>query len=98
MSKILRYTEYKQSEEKALEIVEMICNPQMNESKKMSDFRTIAKKLSDDLKFNFGLVVSFGSGIKLMLPVVQGLINEGSFNFEMTEENLILLTSSLFIL
>ena len=95
MSKILRYTEYKQSEEKALEIVEMICNPQINESKKMSAFRTIAKKLSFDLKFNFGLVVTFGTGIKLMLPVVQSLINEGSFNFEMTEENLILLTITI---
>ena len=95
MSKVLKYAEYNQSEDKALEIIEMICKPQINESKEESAFKKISKKLSQDLKFNFGLVLTFGTGIKLMLPVVQSLINEGSFNFEMTEENLILLTITI---
>jgi hypothetical protein len=92
MSKILRYTEYKQSEEKANEFIEMVCNPQMNESKDSGEFESIAKRLSKDLKFNFGLIATFGTGIKMMIPVVQNLIEKGTFNFEMTQENLILLT------
>ena len=92
MSKVLKYAEYNQSEDKALEIIEMICNPQMNESKEDTGFKSIALKLSKELKFNFGLIVTFGAGIKLMIPVVSSLIKTGTFNFEMNQENLVLLT------
>jgi hypothetical protein len=92
MSKILKYTEYNQSEEKASELIEMVCNPQMNESKEGDNFESISKKLSKDLKFNFGLIATFGTGIKMMLPVVSNFIKTGTFNFEMNQENLILLT------
>ena len=92
MSKILKYKDYSLSEERALELIQNICKPQMNESKLWSNFESIAIKLSKDLKFNFGLVVTFGAGIKVMLPVVNRFIQNGTFNFEMNEENLILLT------
>lgn len=92
MSKVLKYSEYNQSEERAFEIVEMICNSQMNESNLSDNFNSIAKKLSYDLKFNFGLVATFGAGIKMMIPVVNSFIKTGSFNFELNQENLILLT------
>jgi len=92
MSKILKYSEYNQSEEKASELIEMICNPQMNESKEGNNFEVISKKLSKDLKFNFGLIATFGTGIKMMIPVVNNLIKTGAFSFEMNQENLILLT------
>jgi hypothetical protein len=95
MSKILRYKDYSLSEERALELIQNICNPQMNESKLGDDFKSIASKLSKDLKFNFGLIATFGAGIKLMLPVVNSFIKNGTFNFELNQENLILLTITI---
>lgn len=92
MSKILKYKDYSLSEERALELIQNICKPQMNESKSWSNFKSISSKLSKDLKFNFGLVVTFGAGIKVMLPVINKFIQNGTFNFEFNEENLILLT------
>lgn len=92
MSKILKYDEFKNYEEMASELVQNICNPQMNESKDGDNFNIIAKKLSKELKFNFGLVATFGFGIKMMMPVINGLIKNGSFSFEMSQENIVLLT------
>lgn len=92
MSKILKYKDYSLSEERALELIQNICKPQVNESKSWSNFKSISSKLSKDIKFNFGLVATFGVGIKVMLPVISKFIQNGTFNFEMNEENLILLT------
>jgi hypothetical protein len=93
MSKILKWGEYRISEERAIEIIDLICSPVVNESNSDDNsFDVISKKLSKDLKFNIGLIFTFGAGIKLMMPVVNGLIKTGSFNFELNSENLILLT------
>lgn len=92
MTKILKYSEYNQFENIPLEIINNICNPVINESIiENSVFDKIAKKLSKDLKFNFGLVFTFGTGIKMMIPIVNNLVENGTFNFELTEENIILL-------
>jgi hypothetical protein len=92
MSRILKYEEFKNYEEIASELVQNICNPQMNESKDVDNFDVISKKLSKELKFNFGLIATFGFGIKMMMPVINELIENGSFSFEMTQENIVLLT------
>ena len=47
----------------------------MNESKDSGEFESIAKRLSKDLRFNFGLIATFGTGIKMMLPVIKNLID-----------------------
>lgn len=92
MSKILKYSEYNSSEERADEFIENLCNPQINESNDFKNYESIAKKLAKDLKFNIGLIVTFGTGIKLMMPIVKNLIENGSISVEMNTENLILLT------
>ena len=92
MSKILRYKEYNKSEEISNEFIENLCNPQINESNEFKNYQSIAKKLAKDLKFNIGLILTFGTGVKLMIPIVQNLIDNSSLSIEMNTENLILLT------
>jgi hypothetical protein len=92
MSRVLKWNEYRISEERALEVIESICNPIINESNDDKLFYTISKKLARDLKFNIGLILTFGTGIKLMIPVVNNLIKTGTLNFEVSAENIILLT------
>ncbi len=93
MVKVLKFNEYDKSEELANEIIESICNPQINESTSIDDsiIKKILKNLSRDLKFNIGLVSTFGAGIKVMYPIIENLINNGSLKIEMTSENIILL-------
>jgi len=93
--KVLRFTEFEKHEllqNQLLDIIEMISNPILNEKlldKKL--IKSILSKLSNDLKFNLGLVGTFGTGITLMVPIVQRLIENSKLSVEMTEENLVLL-------
>lgn len=99
MANILKFGDYSISEERALEMIDFICNPVISESSESNDdfsFRTIAKKLSKDIKFNFGLVVTFGTGIGMMIPIVNRLIANGNLSFEPTQENIILLCITTF--
>lgn len=89
---ILRYEQFGKSERMAEELIESILNPTMNES---VDNKAVTKILNDfqrDLKFNYGLVFKFGTGIKAMFPVVENLIKNGNLNVETTPENIILLS------
>lgn len=91
MNKILRYREYDRSIDQAFELIETICNPSINESNvDDSLIKSVGRKLSRDLKFNFGLITSFGTGINVMYPIVDRLIKNGNFKIEMTPETTIL--------
>lgn len=92
MPKILKFSEYDKSMDQAFEIIENICNPKINESNvDDSLIKSICHKLSRDLKFNTGLIFSFGTGITVMYPIVDGLIKNGSLKFESTPENIVLI-------
>jgi hypothetical protein len=92
MNKVLRYNEYQSSVDIAEKLIEMIVNPKLNESVDDSHIKNILKSLSRDLKFNYNLVLTFGTGIKAMIPVVDNLIKNSKLNIELTTENLVLLT------
>ncbi len=96
MVTVLKFNDYTQSEERALEVIESICNPVINESKEDSTFDVISKKLSNDIKFNFGLIATFGTGIKMMIPIVSNLIANGNLSVESSKENVILLCITAF--
>ena len=92
MVKILKFGDYNKSEDQAIEIIENICNPQINESNiDDSSIKSILKGLSRDLRFNYSLVFSFGTGIGFMYPIIENLIRNGSIKIEMTPENIVLL-------
>jgi hypothetical protein len=87
--KVLTYNQYRIAED----LCEFIANPIINESdNKDSQINGVLKKLSQDLKFNYGLVFTFGVGVRVMYPIVEGLIKNGTLNIEPTTENIILVS------
>ena len=91
MYKVLKYNEFYRSDEMSEYFLDVFFNPRINESISDSKIKSVAKKLSDDLRFNYGLVLMFGTGIKAMFPVVENLIKNGTISMEMSVENITLL-------
>ena len=84
--RVLNFEKYQIAED----LANFIANPIVNESEIDKQFDIILKKLSQDLKFNYGLVFTFGVGVKVMYPIVEGLISNGSLSVDPTKENIIL--------
>lgn len=85
---VLNFEKYQIAED----LANFIANPIINESdSKDSQIDSVLKKLSKDLKFNYGLVFTFGVGVRVMYPVVEGLISNGSLSIEPTLENIVLI-------
>jgi hypothetical protein len=85
--RVLNFEKYQLAED----LSNFIANPIINESdNKDSQIDGVLKKLSKDLKFNYGLVFTFGVGVRVMYPVVEGLITNGTLNIEPTMENIVL--------
>jgi len=77
----------------AEDLANFIANPIINESdNKDTEINGILKKLSQDLRFNYGLVFTFGVGVKAMYPIVDGLITNGVLKVEPTMENIVLVS------
>ena len=97
MKRVLSFKEHQKSIKIAEDLIEMIVNPKLNESedtKKMTktELDRIISGLAKDLKFNFSLIGTFGTGIGAMIPVVDNLIKNGNLKIEATPENIVLLT------
>ena len=90
--KILRYTDYSNSSEMANFLISNLENPIINESLDESYVRKMLKGFSNDLKFNIGLIFTFGTGISAMVPVVQNLIKNGNLKIDPSLENIVLLS------
>lgn len=90
---VLKYQEYNKNEE-ILNVFLDNLDGMVKEETSISDavIKNTLSKLSNDLKFNIGLVFTFGSGIKVMIPIVERLIKNGNIKVELTDENILLLT------
>ena len=87
--KVLSYKQYQMAED----LANFIANPIINESDdKDTQIDSILKKLSNDLRFNYGLVFTFGVGVRAMYPIVEGLITNGVLKVEPTMENIVLVS------
>lgn len=85
---ILRFQHYKMTDD----LIDFLSNSVLNESDKgQSAIDSILKGLSKDLKFNMGLVFTFGVGIRAMFPIVDNLIQNGTLKIEATTENIVLI-------
>lgn len=87
--KVLGYRQYQMAED----LSNFIANPIINESDNTDlQIVSILKKLSNDLRFNYGLVFTFGVGVKAMYPIVEGLIRNGVLKVDLTIENIVLVS------
>ena len=85
--RVLNFEKYQLAED----LSNFIANPTILESaEKNSQIDNILKKLSQDLKFNYGLVFTFGVGVRVMYPIVEELIKNGNLKVEATTENIVL--------
>jgi len=85
--RVLNFEKYQLAED----LSNFIANPKILESvEKNSQIDNILKKLSQDLKFNYGLVFTFGVGVRVMYPIVEELIKNGNLKVEATTENIVL--------
>jgi len=92
VKRVLKFNELVQSQQKAEEFIREMENSNMNDSNLTdTNFNKILKNLSNDLKFNIGLLTTFGTGIKFMIPIVQSLIVNKELNVELNDENLVLI-------
>ena len=63
-----------------------------------TDLEEPLRKIIKDLKINFNLVATFGTGITALYPIISDLITNSKLNIEVTPERILLLTiASVFI-
>lgn len=94
--KILKFNSYSNNIDMAKFFINSLIKQKINEE---NNYDEILNKLCDELKFNFGLITTFGTGIGFMYPIVDTLIKKSKLSVNLTPENLILLTvTSLSIL
>jgi hypothetical protein len=65
-------------------------------SDEKGEIEEIIKKVKADLKLHLSLSTTFGTGIALMMPIVQNLIKNWNLNIEANRENLVLLILTSF--
>jgi hypothetical protein len=85
---ILKYNQYGMTDR----FIELFENSMLNESVPEDNFKEVLTGLSKDLKFNFGLIFTFGAGIKAMYPIVDNLVRNESLKIDLSTENILLLT------
>jgi len=74
------------------DLIDFLSNSVINESDKgQSAIDSMLKGLARDLKFNMGLVFTFGVGIRAMYPIVDNLIQNGTLKIEANTENIVLI-------
>lgn len=85
---ILKFKQYKNSIELATDFLDLL-GSKINEDNVVND---ILNKVTNDLKLNFTLITSFGTGISFMYPIIDNLIKNSKLNIDMSIENIVLLT------
>jgi hypothetical protein len=97
MRKILKWEEYEKSAKVWEDFAKLLVDSNIRESKdenKVTELEIvkITKQLSKDLRFNYGLIFTFGAGIQAMYPIVLHLIKNSNLNVELTTETVVLMT------
>jgi hypothetical protein len=93
MAKVLKFNEYKDWNSVALEFVQQIQSPIVSESESKSnnDINSLIKNILNRFGFEMSLVFTFGTGVKLMYPIVSKLIDNMNLEIVPTKEDIILL-------
>lgn len=92
MNKILKFKEYSDWEQISLDFLNQISNPIISESEEDDSYlQKIVKDILNKFGFNIELSLTFGTGLKVILPVVSSLIENMALEFQPTTEDTVLL-------
>jgi hypothetical protein len=92
MNKILKFEEYQNWEEIAKDFLINLENQNVSESEDHNgSLNTIIKDIFSRLGFNLELTLTFGTGVKLMYPIVDNLINNMNLQIKPSTEDIVLL-------
>lgn len=93
--RVLRYSDHSNSREMLDFLLKCLENPIIKESAKEDTIKKMLRSLSKDIKFNFGLVLKFGTGVGAMMPIVENLIKNGNLNIELNTPTLLLFSLAI---
>lgn len=90
--KLLKYGEYSQ-EILTEDFLKLLSQPLILEGKEINQSKVdeILNYLSRDLKFNLSLIMTFGTGVKTIYPIINTFIEKGLIKVEPTQENIVLI-------
>jgi hypothetical protein len=92
MTKIFKYSEYNDWELKAQEFLHNVQNQVISESEQTdNDINSTIKDIFGRLGFNLELTLTFGTGVKLMYPIVDNLIKNMKLEIQPSFEDVVLL-------
>lgn len=92
MNKILKFEEYRNWEEIAQDFLLNLETNSISESEKSTDdLNSTIKDIFSRLGFNLELTLTFGTGVKLMYPIVDRLINNMKLEIKPSTEDIVLL-------
>lgn len=87
--KLLKFNEYSQTIQLTEEFLQGVKQEAIFES---DDHKSVLNKLAEDLKLNLGIIVSFGTGMDVMIPIVRRLCENGEIKVDLTFETLAMIT------
>lgn len=92
MNRILKYNEYHNWEEIAKNFLSKLNEQDLLESEEKNEgFNGFINDIFARLGFNLELTLTFGTGVKLMFPIVSNLINNMKLEINPTKEDIVLL-------
>ena len=93
MNNILKFDEYYNWQKIAEDFIESLKNSHLDESNENhpDEFSGIIKSILEKFGFNIGLVLTFGTGVKMMFPIVYKLIDNMQLEIKPTKEDIVLL-------
>jgi len=71
------------------DFLDIIGNTITNES---NEYKSVLKKIIEDLKLNYSLVLTFGIGLEAMYPVIKSLVENMNLKIDMKIETIVLMT------
>lgn len=87
--KLLKYNDYSQAMQLTEEFLQGVKQEAIFES---DDHKSTLHKLAEDLKLNLGIIVSFGTGMEVMIPIIRKLCENGELKVDLTFETLAMIT------
>lgn len=93
MNNILRFEEFYDWQSIAEKFLQSIDNLQLEESNetKEENISDVVSSILNKFGFNMSLVLTFGTGVKMMYPIVSNLINNMKLEIQPTREDIVLL-------